>query len=190
VGVLSLPIAYWLLQIGIILAPPVYVPFSKIPLLYDGGLSSVHAVKAFSYLFGSIKDFSTVVVTVMASNETASLPNKRLIKEFIRHHYPKAAYVVLKGDSKEEIIRYLKEDNAASLLVLGAYHRSRLSRLFRPSMADNLLQHFHFPLFLSQESVANSFLLVLQSRASGMDVEVRAFIFFLVSPSAGSAKPF
>jgi nucleotide-binding universal stress UspA family protein len=136
-------------QCPVVIVPEKYKPVEKIDMLYDGEPSSVYAVRMFSYLFDAIKHFETQVLTVKASEESMHLPDNRLMKEFIRRHYPKAEYVVLKGNADDEIIRYLHREKKDALIVLGAYRRNKLSRLFKPSMADYLLQHLNMPLFIA-----------------------------------------
>ena len=136
-------------QCPVVIVPQKYKPVEKIVMLYDGEPSSVHAVRMFSYLFEEIKHFETQIVTVNAKEESMHLPDNRLIKEFIKRHYPKAEYIVLKGNAEDEIIRYLHREKKDPLIVLGAYRRNKLSRLFKPSMADYLLQHLKVPLFIA-----------------------------------------
>jgi len=136
-------------QCPVVIVPKAYKPVEKIVLLYDGEPSSVYAVRTFSYLFDAIKHFETQVITVKPKEADMHLPDNRLMKEFIKRHYPKAEYVVLKGSAEDEIIRYLHRDKKDPLIALGAYRRSKLSRLFKPSMADYLLQHLKMPLFIA-----------------------------------------
>ncbi|HTM92931.1 MAG TPA: universal stress protein [Flavisolibacter sp.] len=136
-------------QCPVVVVPEGYKPVEKIVLLYDGAPSSVYAVRAFSYLFDALKHFETQVVTVKEREESMHLPDNRLMKEFIKRHYPKAEYVVLKGTAEDEIIRFLHSEKKDPLIALGAYRRSKLSRLFKPSMADQLLHHVKMPLFIA-----------------------------------------
>jgi nucleotide-binding universal stress UspA family protein len=136
-------------QCPVVVVPAVYKSIDKIILLYDGEPSSVHAVRMFSYLFEPIKHFDTEVISVKSAPASLHLPDNRLIREFIKRHYPKAEYVVLKGLAEDEIIRYLLLQKQHPMIVLGAYQRSRFSRLFRPSMADHLLLHLKMPLFIA-----------------------------------------
>lgn len=136
-------------QCPVVIVPEKYKPIDKIILLYDGEPSSVHAVRMFSYLFDSIKHFETEVVTVKGKEESLHVPDNRLVKEFIKRHYPKAEYIVLKGTAEDEIIQYLHREKKDPMIALGAYRRSKFSRMFRPSMADYLLQHLKMPLFIA-----------------------------------------
>jgi nucleotide-binding universal stress UspA family protein len=136
-------------QCPVAAVPSNFRPFDKIVLLYDGAPSSVYAVRTFSYLFDPIKYFETEVITVNEKAESLHLPDNRLIKEFIKRHYPGAKYTILKGEAEEEILNYMKREKSDPIIVLGAYRRGRLSRLFRASMADHLMQHVEMPLFIA-----------------------------------------
>lgn len=135
-------------QCPVIIVPAEYKPINKIILLYDGEPSSVLAVKMFSYLLDPLKHLKTEIITVKGEDQSIHLPDGRLIKEFIKRHYPKAEFIVLKGFAEEEIVNFLDREKKDSLVVLGAYRRSRFSRMFRPSMADHLLQNLEMPLFI------------------------------------------
>jgi nucleotide-binding universal stress UspA family protein len=136
-------------QCPVLLVPMKYKQVEKLILLYDGEPSSVFAVRAFSYLFEGFKNVDTEVLTIKSNKETLHIPDSRLIKEFIRRHYPKADYIVLKGEAEDEILKYLRREKKEAIVVLGAYQRSRFSRVFKPSMADTLLQHTDVPLFIA-----------------------------------------
>lgn len=136
-------------QCPAVVVPSKYKPVNKIILLYDGAPSSVHAVKTFSYLFESLKSFDIEIIAVKGLDDSLHLPDNKLIKEFIKRHYPRAEYVVIKGQAEGEIIKYLQQQKNNPMVVLGAYRRSRFSRMFRPSMADYLMQYLKMPLFIA-----------------------------------------
>ncbi|RYE79445.1 MAG: universal stress protein [Myxococcales bacterium] len=118
-------------------------------LLYDGEPSSVYALRAFSYLFEKMKSLPTEVVTAKSNDDDRRLPDPKLIKEFIKRHFPHARFTLLSGPPEAAIVRHLRGANATPVIVLGAYRRTRLSRLFRPSMADALLEALRYPLFIA-----------------------------------------
>lgn len=136
-------------QCPVVIVPTHYIPVDKIIMLYDGEPSSVYAVRMFSYLFDMLKELETQVLTVKATEDSLHVPDNRLMKEFIKRHYPQAEYVVLKGEAEGQIIQFLRYEKKDPLIVLGAYRRNKLSRLFKPSMADYLLQHLKMPLFIA-----------------------------------------
>jgi nucleotide-binding universal stress UspA family protein len=136
-------------QCPVFLTPLNYKIAEKIILLYDGSPSSVHAARMFSYLFETAREKETEIITVKPKDASLHVPDNRLIKEFIKRHYPNARYVVLKGEPEEEIVKELKLEQENVIVVTGAYRRSRFSRFLRPSMADCLLSETRFPLFIA-----------------------------------------
>ena len=71
------------------------------------------------------------------------------MREFIKRHFPKAVYIVVKGIAKEQIAGHLRNHKENELVVLGAYRRSELSRWFKISMADVLMNELDTPLFIA-----------------------------------------
>jgi len=136
-------------QCPVLVVPHKYKPIEKIILLYDGEPSSVHAVKMFSYLLPQLKHLDTEVISVNPVNASMHLPDNTLMKEFMKRHYPNAKYTVMKGWAEDEIVKHLKESSENALVVLGAYRRSTVSRLFRESMADKLMKEVKLPLFIA-----------------------------------------
>ena len=64
------------------------------------------------------------------------MPDNKLMKEFMKRHYPKAKYTVMKGWAEDEIVKHLKQTQENALVVLGAYRRGTVSQWFRESMAE------------------------------------------------------
>jgi nucleotide-binding universal stress UspA family protein len=136
-------------QCPVLLVPAIYNSIDEIILLYDGSPSSVYAVRTFSYVMEGINSDATQVITVKEPGQSLHIPDGRLIKEFVKRHFPVAKYNVLTGDAEEKLPRQLLKEKNSPVVVLGAYRRTRLSRLFKPSMADNLLEHVKMPLFIA-----------------------------------------
>ena len=136
-------------QCPVLVVPEKYKPIDKVVLLYDGEPSSVHALKMFSYLFPPLLELETEVISVKPLKGSLHLPDNKLMKEFMKRHYPKARYIVFKGWAEEEIVKYLSQQKGNTLVVLGAYRRSAVSRWFRESMADTLMKSVKLPLFIA-----------------------------------------
>ncbi|HEY9262116.1 universal stress protein [Chitinophaga sp.] len=130
-----------------VLVPPVFSDIDRVVLLYDGEPSSVYAIKMYSYLLPSLQALPTTVLSV--NREGNYLENKGLVKDFIKRHFPNAGYEVMEGVPEEEIVSYMFGQTAGAIAVLGAYRRSTVSRWFRESMADVLMQTLSFPLFIA-----------------------------------------
>ena len=136
-------------QCPVLVVPKKYKPVEKIILLYDGEPSSVHAVKMFGYSLSQLKHLDTEVLSVNPHSSTLHLPDNKLMKEFMKRHFPKAKYSVAKGVAEEEIIKHLKREKDNAIIVLGAYRRGAVSRWFRESMADVLMREVGMPLFIA-----------------------------------------
>ena len=89
------------------------------------------------------------VLSVKQQKQSLHVPDNRLMKEFMKRHFPEAGYSVLKGSPEETIVAFLQQQKDGSLVVLGAYRRSKISRWFKPSMADHLLSKLKLPLFIA-----------------------------------------
>ena len=138
------------LQCPAVVVPSSYKAVDKIVLLYDGQPSSVYAFRQFSYLLGDMENTAVEVVT--AKNEsmaTTRLPHNKLVREWMKKHYPKAEFSLLKGEAEKKIAAHLDKYGSNELVVLGAYRRSEVSRWFRTSMADVLMQELDTPLFIA-----------------------------------------
>lgn len=137
-------------QCPVLVVPDSFKTIDKIVLLYDGGPSSLYAIKMFSYLFG---DSMNVPVEVFTAKEhymaTTRVPDNKLMRQFIKRHFPNAAYTVVKGDGEEQIVGHLRNHKENELVVLGAYRRNELSRWFKISMADVLMKELDTPLFIA-----------------------------------------
>ena len=136
-------------QCPVLLTPPKYKPVDKLVLLYDGKPTSVHAIRTFSYLFPELKYLETEVISVKESSQNRHLPDNRLMKEFMKRHFPQASYTVLNGVAGIEIPENLTMQKHNLLVVLGAYERGRMSRRLRTSMADILMKEIDAPLFIA-----------------------------------------
>jgi nucleotide-binding universal stress UspA family protein len=136
-------------QCPVLLVPQKFKDAEKIVLLYDGRPSSVHAVRMFSYFYPKPDKVPVEVIAVKEMGKDMHLPDSKLIKEFIKHHYPGARFKVLKGLPEIEIVKYLGAEKKNAIVVLGAYRRGAVSRWFKASMADELMIELDAALFIA-----------------------------------------
>ena len=136
-------------QCPVLLVPQHFTAFEKTLFLYDGEPYSVYAVKIFSATLPSLSALPAEVISAKGFYGDLHVPDSRLMKEFIKRHYPKAVFTVLKGQVEDEIIAHLKKENTNAIIVSGAYRRSTASRFFKHSMADVLMHELKFPLFIA-----------------------------------------
>jgi len=133
----------------VLVVPHLFRPVTKLVLLYDGEPSSVYAIKMLSYTLPSFNQYEVEVLSVKPASQSQHVPDNRLMKEFMKRHFPGAVFTVLKGEAEVEIGDFLKKQKGEPLVVLGAYQRGRVSRWFRESMADVLMSEFKLPLFIA-----------------------------------------
>lgn len=136
-------------QCPVMVLPRIFKPVKKLVLLYDGEPSSVHAIKMFSYTLPFLKQCPTEALSVNLPAASLHVPDNTMVKEFMKRHFPECQYTVLRGIPEIQIMNHLKEQQDASLVVLGAYRRGMVSRWFRASMADALMQNLKMPLFIA-----------------------------------------
>jgi nucleotide-binding universal stress UspA family protein len=133
----------------VLVVPGKHRPIEKIVLLYDGEPTSVYAIKMFSYLLPQLKKLDTEVIAINPPNSTLHLPDNKLMKEFMKRHFPDVRYTVIEGWPEPDITRRIQNLQSISLVVLGAYKRSTVSRWFSESMADILMREVKVPLFIA-----------------------------------------
>lgn len=136
-------------QCPVLIVPQKYTPIEKVILLFDGEPSSVHAIKMYSYLLPQLSNLETEVISVKTPETSLHIPDNKLMKEFMKRHFPKATYTVIKGWAEEEIVKLLQKQTKNTLVVLGAYRRGTVSRWFRESMADTLMKECKLPLLIA-----------------------------------------
>jgi nucleotide-binding universal stress UspA family protein len=136
------------IQCPVLVVPNFFNRPEHIILLYDGNPSSVYAARMFSYMLPQLKNLPIEVLSVESDRDVHTLHEPALIKEFIDCHFPGAKFKILRGDPEREIVSYL-EDKTSTLVVLGAYKRGMVSRWFRASMADILMEETNSPLFVA-----------------------------------------
>lgn len=136
-------------QCPVMVVPQKFKPLRSLVFLYDGAPSSVYAIKMFCNNLSSLSHLHATILSVKAEKESLHVPDGHLMKEFIKRHLPNAEFTVLKGEPENTISTYLHQQHEETLVVLGAYQRGRISRWFKPSMADDLIKHTGLPLFIA-----------------------------------------
>jgi hypothetical protein len=132
----------------VIAVPEKFMSIKETALLYDGSASSVHSIKMFDYTLPDMKQMKTKLYYAKGKKGFSYLPDNNLLKEWMKNHYPKAQYKILKGNERE-IIHTLAAENPRILIVTGSYNRSNLSMWFHKSLADQLMNQLNTPLFLA-----------------------------------------
>ena len=134
----------------VLIVPNTYTFFNKAVLCYDGSPSSVYAIKAFSYMFPQLEDLRTTVLTVN-EKPTNHIKDSHNLKDLIHTHFKNAEFEVLNGDANVELINYLKDNADNTIVVMGAYGRNAISRLFHQSLSNRVIQEVNAPVFITHQ---------------------------------------
>ncbi|MEO8404706.1 MAG: universal stress protein [Chitinophagaceae bacterium] len=131
----------------IIIAPQSFNGIDEIVLTYNGTKSCVFAIKQFTYLFPQLADTKTIVLQVNEAGEWAD-PDKHNFKEWLQNYYSVLGFDVLRGDADDKLFDFLfKRKNV--MIVMGAYGRSAISRFFRRSTSDLMINTITQPIFIA-----------------------------------------
>ncbi len=134
----------------VLIVPHNYTFFDKAVLCYDGSPSSLYAIKMFSYLFPELDDLKTTIISV---NEKSSnhVKNGFNFKDLVHTHFKNANFDVLNGNAQEELVKYLKIKGENAIVVMGAYGKNTLSRLFHQSLSTKVIQEVNIPVFITHQ---------------------------------------
>ena len=124
-----------------------YSTTATLVFAYDDKLSSINAIRLFTYLFGFYKNLPVHFVSVLPTN-VLGLEYEDLIREWLPLHYPNAKIEIIKGETKNELSNYIN-NLSNPLIVMGAFGRSSLSRFFKESLANHIMTQTNAPLFIA-----------------------------------------
>jgi hypothetical protein len=131
----------------VIIAPGVFEELSEIIFAYNGSASAVFAIKQFTYLFPQFQDKK---VTILQVNDTGKWqdPDKHKFNEWLQDHYTSLYFEAVRKKTDQGLFDLLL-NRKNMFLVMGAYGRNALSRLFIRSHADPLIKSITQPIFIA-----------------------------------------
>jgi len=131
----------------VIISPLSFNGIDELVFTYNGSLSSVFAIKQFTYLFPEYFDKRVTVVQV---NKDGIWPHKdkEKLKEWLTNHYSDIHFLALEGSTESELMAFLfRRKNM--FIVMGAYSRNVLSQFFNESTAEILIKTLTQPIFIT-----------------------------------------
>lgn len=131
----------------VIVTPEKLNPAREVIFAYNGTSSSMYAIRQFTQLFPGMRDIPVQVIYVVEGGAKA-LPHEKLLKNYLEIHYDEVKYTVLNGEPRAEFLAQLMHRRDC-LVTYGAYGRSRLSRFFHRSEAENVLRTVNIPVFIT-----------------------------------------
>lgn len=130
----------------VILSNAGFKTIDEIIFAYDGSASSMFAMKQFTYLFSALKEKKIQLFEVNKHAHTVKYQHE--IKLWLHNHYVSVETKVKEGSTSDALFAYLlTREN--SMVVMGAYGRDWLSRLFHKSSADVIIEGLNMPVFIA-----------------------------------------
>ena len=117
-------------------------------LLYDGSDDAMLAIETYSNLFPKLAKKKTCLVTI---NENEKLKKKEMgsIAQKLGKGFSNLEIVSLKGNPEKKLIEFFDCHTENTMVVMGAYGRNALSLLFKPSLANVVLDQSRASLFIA-----------------------------------------
>jgi len=131
----------------VMIAPGHFSQIDEIIFCYDGSRSSFYSIRQFDYIFPELLQKKVVLLAVNFKNEK-ELPEIEKLKEWFFTRNAQLHFEFRHGKPEDEINDYLLQKNN-SLVIMGAFGRSSLSRLFRKTTAGNILKSSYLPVFIT-----------------------------------------
>jgi hypothetical protein len=133
----------------VMLVPENFKTPSQVLLSYDGGESSMFAIKQFAYLFPELTNLETIMLSVSDDNP-AALPEFDMVTELLARHYSDLQLQNVHMPDKKSFVEWLAcQPN--SYIVMGAFSRSTFSELFKKSFAKDIIRDIKMPIFISHK---------------------------------------
>jgi hypothetical protein len=117
-----------------------------IVLTYDGSDRSKKAIESFIRIFPK-NILPAFLVSVNASLEVVE--HKEFVNEVVKKHFPSLEMMQLEGKVTEELDRFILQFPKDAFVVMGAFGRSALSRLFQPSVGKKVWEETGASFFIA-----------------------------------------
>lgn len=122
----------------------------SIVLCYDGKLSSMYAIKMFSYLFPEWIGLPTKLLYV-SSAKNDQLPHESHFQSWVNQHFRNLVKEILHGNPQEQIVDAILPDSEGKMVVMGSYGENTLSRFFHTSLSNAVVMQTYASLFITHE---------------------------------------
>ncbi len=133
----------------VIIAPPHFQQIDELVFAYDGSAASVNALKLFIYLFPELKDRKVVIIEVHNEEVSdTSAKAKMMLEEWLEAHFQQHKFIEMEGDPESRLLAYTMNCRHV-FIIMGAYGRSGISRFFKSSTAQSILEVVPSPVFIA-----------------------------------------
>ncbi len=118
-------------------------------LTYDGGETSVYAIKQFAYLLPELADNETTLIYAK-QNGNDQLPDELNIQELAARHFINLNLFRFDANPGKYFNTWLLEKKAG-ILVSGAFGGTGFSRLFHKSFVADVIKQHRLPIFIAHK---------------------------------------
>lgn len=132
----------------VLLAPGKFEDIGEIIFCYNNTVSSVFAIKQFTYLFPQFRYKHVKLLEVTDSDSDEFSEDRNRLINWLREYYNGVSYHTLRGYVEDELVNYFLTKRK-KFIVMGAYGRSILSSFFKKSSADALIRMLDMPIFIT-----------------------------------------
>jgi nucleotide-binding universal stress UspA family protein len=119
-------------------------------LCYDESFSSIYAIKMYSYLFPEWKDLPSHVLTINPKGDNG-LKYDDYLSDWLPRHFSNLQQQAPQGNLQRELVGFIRKGEQPTLVVMGAYGRNAISRLFHQSLANIVIEETNALLFIMHE---------------------------------------
>jgi hypothetical protein len=134
-------------QCPILLVPEKACLPGHIVLAYDGSVSSIHAIRQFTYLFPELCH-TTATLVYLSEKKEEVFPDESFISELAAQHFKDLRIQKLEMSAENFFGEWIA-DKPQPWLVTGSYGRSGWSQLFAKSFAMATLKQPSIPVFIA-----------------------------------------
>jgi len=119
-------------------------------LCYDESFSSILAMKMYSYLFDEWKLLPGTILSINPKGDNG-LKYDDYLNDWLPGHFPNLEKQILQGNLQRELVSFIRKHDAATIVVMGAYGRNAVSRLFHKSLANVVIEETNALVFIMHE---------------------------------------
>ncbi len=132
----------------VLIIPEAFTFPESVVLSYNGGESSVYAIKQFAYLFPQLAQNPTLLVTTGKDEAGDEFPEESNIEELAARHYQDLTFMKIQIEPRKYFATWLSE-RQPTILVSGSFGRSAFSDFFKRSFITDVISSHQFPVFLT-----------------------------------------
>ncbi|GEP93601.1 hypothetical protein SAMN05660909_05512 [Chitinophaga terrae (ex Kim and Jung 2007)] len=132
----------------VVIAPTTFQGIDEIVFTYNGSMSSMFAIKQFTYLLPAFNENKVTVLSVVKPGERLK-GDEQMLQEWLNIHYESADLLIIEDTNIRTGLlgELLTRENA--FVVMGAYGRSLLSNRVIPNPAEPVIKLISQPIFIS-----------------------------------------